>query len=164
MNTSYTTNNACSACVRDGLLSKCFLSLVYRYYNNKVRKSPHVVGHYAAGARLIGLTEKQMAKHLATLSASGGDNQDSPYAQPLCLFASNFPTKVVSKRRTGHGRIKLTVVKGGPEQKDHSTPTTTTTTTTEHTTTEHATEKHTTPMITQPAVSQVTYLLLKMHA
>ena len=130
--------------------------LLCRYYNNKVRKSPHVVGHYAAGARLIGLTEKQMAKHLATLSASGGDNQDSPYAQPLCLFATNFPRKVVSKRRTGHGRIKLTVVKGVLEQKDHPTPTTTTT---EHTTTEHNTEKHTTPMTTQPAVSQITQLL-----
>lgn len=134
--------------------------LLCRYYNNKVRKSPHVVGHYAAGARLIGLTEKQMAKHLATLSASGGDNQDSPYAQPLCLFATNFPRKVVSKRRTGHGRIKLTVVKGGLEQ-DHPAPTTTTT---EHTTTEHNTEKHTTPMTTQPAVSQVTQLLSNMHA
>lgn len=75
-----------------------------RYYNAKVRKSPHVVGHYAAGARLIGLTEKQMALHLATLNQSGDENSDSPYAQPVCLFskATNHPRR--------NGKIKLRIV------------------------------------------------------
>lgn len=71
-----------------------------------MRKSPHVVGHYAAGARLIGLTEKQMAKHLATLNQSGDENSDSPYAQPVSLFAS--PIKLLKPRR--NGKIKLTIV------------------------------------------------------
>ena len=93
-------------------------SHVYRYYNSKVRKSPHVVGHYAAGARLIGLTEKQMAKHLATLSVTGGENQDSPYAQPLCMFTTNIPSKVLGKQRAGQGRIRLTVVKVGDTPND----------------------------------------------
>ncbi len=75
----------------------------------KVRKSPHVVGHYAAGARLIGLTEKQMAKHLATLNATGGQNQDSPYAQPLCLFTTNLPSNIKRMTHT-HGKIRLTIV------------------------------------------------------
>ena len=71
-----------------------------------MRKSPHVVGHYAAGARLIGLTEKQMALHLATLNQSGDENSDSPYAQPVSLFSSplkkmNHPT---------NGKIKLRIV------------------------------------------------------
>merc|ERR1712178_208777 len=46
---------------------------------------PHVVNHYAAGARLIGLSEKQIKKHLMELKGSyakhGGLN--SPYARPL---------------------------------------------------------------------------------
>lgn len=86
------------------------LSEIERYYNNKVRKSPHVVGHYAAGARLIGLTEKQMAKHLATLnSVTDGENNDSPYAQPLCMFHSNIPSKILGKRR-GNGKIRLKII------------------------------------------------------
>lgn len=86
-----------------------FTILICRYYNMKVRKSPHVVGHYAAGARLIGLTEKQMAKHLATLNVTGGQNNDSPYAQPLCMFTSNLPSNIKRMTRT-HGKIRLTVV------------------------------------------------------
>ena len=87
----------------------CYLS--HRYYNSKVRKSPHVVGHYAAGARLIGLTEKQMAKHLATLSSvNEGENNNSPYAQPLCMFQSDItPTKLLSKRK-GNGKIRLRII------------------------------------------------------
>ena len=71
-----------------------------------MRKSPHVVGHYAAGARLIGLTEKQMAQHLATLNQSGDENSDSPYAQPVSLFSS--PIKIIHPRR--NGKIKLRIV------------------------------------------------------
>ena len=76
-----------------------------------MRKSPHVVGHYAAGARLIGLTEKQMAKHLANLSSENeGENNNSPYAQPLCMFQTNVhPTKILSKRK-GNGKIRLTII------------------------------------------------------
>lgn len=79
---------------------------MYRYYNAKVRKSPHVVGHYAAGARLIGLTEKQMAQHLATLNHSSDENSDSPYAQPVSLFSS--PNKLIKPRR--NHKIKLRIV------------------------------------------------------
>lgn len=40
-----------------------------RYYQTKYKKVkvPHVVAHYAAGARLIGLTDKQIAEHLENL-------------------------------------------------------------------------------------------------
>jgi hypothetical protein len=62
------------------------LQEIERYYANKVRKAPHVIGHYTAGARLIGLTEKQMLKHFAALSATNAENEDSPYAQPLHIF------------------------------------------------------------------------------
>ena len=91
-----------------------------RCYNSR-GKSPHVVGHYAAGTRLIGLTEKQMAKRLTALSISGCEKQDSPYAQPLCTFATNVPGKLTGKRGgVGHGRIQLTVVKDGSRPKDET--------------------------------------------
>ena len=42
------------------------------YYSHKYKRSqtPHVVNHYAAGARLIGLTERQLKEHLEHLKAS----------------------------------------------------------------------------------------------
>lgn len=42
------------------------------------------MGHYAAGARLIGLTENQLRRHMESLKArhAAGDNK-SPYAEPL---------------------------------------------------------------------------------
>ena len=95
------------------------MSEIERYYNSKVRKSPHVVAHYAAGARLIGLTEKQMAKRLATLSVSGGENNDSPYAQPVWTdFTSNIPRKVLGPHK-GKGKIRLMIIsKRKDENKD----------------------------------------------
>lgn len=80
-----------------------------RYYNNKVRKAPHVVGHYAAGARLIGLTEREMAKRFATLSVSNKE-ADSPYAQPVVGI---FVNKELKPRFGCHmtGKIKLKVNK-----------------------------------------------------
>lgn len=94
------------------------MSLLYtcRYYSNKVRKSPHVVGHYAAGARLIGLTEKQMAKHWATLNITGDKNADSPYAQPVCLFIPGAFPKYLHGRPKNNGKIRLTIVKKGPKE------------------------------------------------
>ena len=73
-----------------------------------------MVGHYAAGARLIGLTEKQMAKHWATLKMTGDKNIDSPYAQPVCLFIpGTFPKYLHHSKNTG--KIKLTVTKKYPD-------------------------------------------------
>lgn len=92
------------------------MSEIERYYNSKVRKSPHVVAHYAAGARLIGLTEKQMAKRLATLSVSGGENNSSPYAQPVWTdFQSNIPRKLLGGHK-GKGKIRLMIVSKKKEE------------------------------------------------
>ena len=43
-----------------------------RYYNTKYKRFqvPHVVNHYAAGARLIGLTDKQLKEHFDAIKAS----------------------------------------------------------------------------------------------
>ena len=92
------------------------MSEIERYYNSKVRKSPHVVAHYAAGARLIGLTEKQMAKRLATLSVSGGENNGSPYARPVWTdFGSTIPRKLV-KGHKGKGKIRLMIISKKKEE------------------------------------------------
>lgn len=50
----------------------CVSFISYRYYNTKYKKAqaPHVVMHYAAGARLIGLTEKQLTEHLKKIQMS----------------------------------------------------------------------------------------------
>lgn len=58
-----------------------------------------------------------MAKHLATLSSvNEGENNNSPYAQPLCMFQTNLPpTKILSKRK-GNGKIRLTII----TKKDNS--------------------------------------------
>ena len=43
-----------------------------------------MVGHYAAGARLIGLTENQLRKRMESLKARhAADDNKSPYAEPL---------------------------------------------------------------------------------
>lgn len=68
-----------------------------------------MVGHYAAGARLIGLTEREMAKRFATLSVSNKE-ADSPYAQPVVGI---FMNKELKPRFGCHmtGKIKLKVNK-----------------------------------------------------
>ncbi|XP_022102020.1 uncharacterized protein LOC110985355 [Acanthaster planci] len=91
------------------------------YYKSKYRRAnaPHVVMHYAAGARLIGLTEKQLARHLEKLQASNkGKDLKSPYAQPLRIFLTGAPARTTKKepavhpdkeRRRCTGKIRLTV-------------------------------------------------------
>ena len=83
-----------------------FPSMFIDIIATKFVSSPHVVGHYAAGARLIGLTEKQMAKHWATLNVTGDKNASSPYAQPACLpfILGDFP-KFLHSQRSHNGKI-----------------------------------------------------------
>lgn len=67
------------------------LKEIERYYASKSRYTPHVVGHYAAGARVDGLSEKELRKTWQDLSiASKG--KDSPYAQPLNFVISSIGT------------------------------------------------------------------------
>nr|XP_039253371.1 uncharacterized protein LOC120330477 [Styela clava] len=67
-----------------GYYAKTYKKVVKSYNKNK---GAHVVGHYADGARLIGLTEKQLVMQLKQLTLSqnyGNDSEKcSPYAQPL---------------------------------------------------------------------------------
>lgn len=72
------------------------------YFHSKYKRSqaPHVVGHYAAGARLIGLTEKQLQKHMESIRATNA-NSTSPYAQPL------YTLNPSSAKRTRIGNSRL---------------------------------------------------------
>ncbi|CAH3174940.1 unnamed protein product [Porites lobata] len=68
------------------------------FYHTKYKRiqAPHVVGHYAAGARLIGLTENQLRKHMESLKARhAADDNKSPYAEPLHIVFG----KVLRKKR-----------------------------------------------------------------
>jgi len=73
------------------------LKEIERYYASKAKRSPHVVGHYAAGARVTGLTDKELRKTWKELShASKG--LDSPYAQPLNFVVDHDDDKYKKKR------------------------------------------------------------------
>ena len=72
------------------------LKEIERYYASKVKRSPHVVGHYAAGARVFGLTDKELRKTWKEFShASKG--KDSPYAQPLDFLVDDHNGKRLKK-------------------------------------------------------------------
>eukprot|EP00058_Branchiostoma_floridae_P019654 XP_002605144.1 hypothetical protein BRAFLDRAFT_122715 [Branchiostoma floridae] len=81
------------------------------YFRTKYNKAPHVVQHYAAGARLIGLTEKQLHMRLEDLHASSKEQDSaSPYAQPL-NYKFWWPTLEKKRKKTkekrSHRRIHL---------------------------------------------------------
>lgn len=46
------------------------------------KQAPHVISHYTAGVRLIGLTTRQLEREMKKMQKSAGKN-DSPYAKPL---------------------------------------------------------------------------------
>lgn len=45
-------------------------------------QAPHVISHYTAGVRLIGLTTRQLERQMKKMQKSAAKN-DSPYAKPL---------------------------------------------------------------------------------
>ena len=72
------------------------LKEIERYYASKAKRSPHVVGHYAAGARVFGLTDKELRKTWKEFShASKG--KDSPYAQPLNFVVDDHQERTMRK-------------------------------------------------------------------
>ena len=55
---------------------------VERYYANKARQAPHVISCYTAGARLIGLNERQLEQEIRRMRKAA-KKSNSPYAKPL---------------------------------------------------------------------------------
>ena len=68
-----------------------------------------MIGYYAAGARVFGLTEKQIQKHMETLKArhAAGDEK-SPYAEPLHIVFGQPRKKRKCTARRPHARSILT--------------------------------------------------------
>lgn len=78
------------------------IDVLERYFNTKYKKAqaPHVVMHYAAGARLIGLTEKQLVQHLDRLQESNEEyDYKSPYAKPLRIMLTPQRKKKTKKKK-----------------------------------------------------------------
>lgn len=59
------------------------------------KRQPHVIGHYAAGVRIVGLTDKQLARQMKKLQKTA-KKHDSPYARPL-PFVTLGPCKEFNK-------------------------------------------------------------------
>ena len=84
------------------------LKEIERYYASKAKRSPHVVGHYAAGARVFGLTDKELRKTWKEFShASKG--KDSPYAQPLDFVVDDHNGKCLKTIRAMRRRKKKSI-------------------------------------------------------
>nr|XP_002129913.1 uncharacterized protein LOC100186906 isoform X1 [Ciona intestinalis] len=83
-----------------GYYAKKYKKVVKSYNANK---GAHVVGHYADGARLIGLTEKQIVQQLKKLQLcqnfENKGEKESPYAQPLQLSVLRSVTTTPNSRR-----------------------------------------------------------------
>ncbi|XP_064626353.1 uncharacterized protein LOC135487024 [Lineus longissimus] len=84
---------------------------IERYYAAKARRTPHVIGHYTAGARLIGLTDRQIERHLADLQRSS-KGVKSPYAKPLRFVTSSKKSSKHSgkSRKSGQGQFESVTV------------------------------------------------------
>ncbi|CAC5409798.1 unnamed protein product [Mytilus coruscus] len=63
----------------------------------KKKHQPHVISHYTAGARLEGLTDRQLARQMKRLQRTAV-HHDSPYAKPL-PFVSQMNCSVVPTSR-----------------------------------------------------------------
>lgn len=73
------------------------LKEIERYYASKSRHTPHVVAHYAAGACVEGLSEKELRQEWRHLFLAN-KGKDSPYAQPLNFYMR--PPKKKFKRKS----------------------------------------------------------------
>ncbi|KAJ8306259.1 hypothetical protein KUTeg_016804, partial [Tegillarca granosa] len=96
-----------------------------RNYFARLPQSPHVLSHYTAGARLIGLTDRQLAKQMKKMQKDAKQH-DSPYAKPL-PFVSQGGSVKTTRRRTRCGMsshystyqlaTERTRIGGGPPPK-----------------------------------------------
>nr|XP_022319155.1 uncharacterized protein LOC111121949 [Crassostrea virginica] len=60
------------------------------------RRQPHVLSHYTAGLRLIGLTDRQLALQMKRMQENVR-NTDSPYAKPLQFVSRTTGMKTMHK-------------------------------------------------------------------
>lgn len=82
-----------------------------RIFKMEERKAPHVLRHFTFGARLMGLSEKELTRRQqATLhTVAKNSNKDSPFAKPLFRIDKRPHTEELSKWK-GTGKIRLSVI------------------------------------------------------
>ncbi|XP_013386317.1 uncharacterized protein LOC106155849 [Lingula anatina] len=87
-------------------------------------QAPHVVGYYAAGARVIGLNEKELVQHFENIrahnAAYGEKYEKSPYAQQPHVIPSgrtSYKHNMArnTKKNRKRGKIKIKVLLKHPE-------------------------------------------------
>ncbi|KAL4225708.1 EF-hand domain pair [Mactra antiquata] len=61
------------------------------------KQAPHVISHYTAGVRLIGLTTRQLERQMKKMQKSAAKN-DSPYAKPLLFVHLGGKGRVQRKK------------------------------------------------------------------
>jgi hypothetical protein len=118
-----------------------------KYFTSKAKVlQPHVIADYAAGNRLIGLTEKQLRRGLQQFAQGRRDTHASPYASMPCyMHVSTIasPDKPRARNRAGQPRkerLRVKVVLPHPDslpRKPRARPT-----------------KYRTPTIHLPAIQQ----------
>ena len=101
------------------------LKEIERYYASKARYTPHVVQYYAAGARVAGLTDRELRRKWKSFSdASKGT--DSPYGQPLnFVISTKSPSGGYQKKTIKIKKKKLNkraVVTPSPNFFEHKKP------------------------------------------
>ncbi|KAH3814057.1 uncharacterized protein LOC127835933 [Dreissena polymorpha] len=86
------------------------------------KQAPHLISHYTAGARLIGLTTRQLERQMKKMQKSCGKN-DSPYAKPL-QFVHMGAKKIVHRKKilkdksSTREQSKTIVSNSGEEETD----------------------------------------------
>jgi hypothetical protein len=76
---------------------------IEKSYFARMRQSPHVISHYSAGVRLIGLTDRQLEREMKKMQRSV-KQIDSPYAKPLPFVAQKGSSLKPTPRANKQGK------------------------------------------------------------
>ncbi|XP_033738253.1 uncharacterized protein LOC117325865 [Pecten maximus] len=94
---------------------KTTLGEIERSYLARMRQAPHVLSHYTAGVRLIGLTDRQLQRQFKKMQKTARNN-DSPYAKPLPFVSQSGAVKPKSIRKQV-GRKEISQYKLAEDRK-----------------------------------------------
>ncbi|XP_069127042.1 uncharacterized protein [Argopecten irradians] len=94
---------------------KTTLGEIERSYLARMRQAPHVLSHYTAGVRLIGLTDRQLQRQFKKMQKTARNN-DSPYANPLPFVSQSGCVKPTSIRKQV-GRKEISQYKLAEDRK-----------------------------------------------
>merc|ERR1711937_887998 len=104
----------------DDEIVRYFAKKYRKVASNAANKGAHVVGHYADGVRLIGLTDRQLLNKLKILNKANNEIEDqfersSPYAKSFDLLRAVLRDKPNKNKLS---RVKPYAL-GGPKKRPH---------------------------------------------